>query len=1574
MNQSSTKQTDNMKTANKPTRACICTRARAHARTPLRTLACAWALFLALMVGAGSAWGQTLEKGTTPISTTGESTHTTPTGWKITKIECWGGGGSGAYRNSGSSSNKTGGGGGGGGGYVGANVYFPQGAQVTVKVGTGGAAVSNGSGNLGGASYVDYNSNTFRVTANGGAGASDATGGYGAGQNNTAVGSWTNSSTYLNGTPTTHKGGNGATSSGARTRYSGGGGAGAGSGADGGSASNSDGGAGVSTNPGASISYQYYQSTGWFSGEWKNATLYGGSGGTGNAYYDDYSTSNSLIGSHPELNEGRNGRNYGGGGAGAHDYNSGKGGNGFVRITTEACDVRVVFNENKPSATQGNVSWNSNNTLASLTNHTYEYAKYDSNVYKSPFTNALQLKGYTFNGFFTASSGGTQVNYDSKITTTLFTALANSNAWTGTPANVGNITLYAQWTAKTYDLTLHANGTTVSPAKFGTGENNGSITAKATYDKGYNTATYTGSSWNAHFGVTRVGYTFKGWYATKAAADLAGDDTIHGVTAYTTDGNKELWAGWVPCPVIVTFDGQNPEPDSTITWNMGNDLSLDHKYAGTYDKKVYPSDWSGKLSLTGYSFDGFFKDAACSDDNVVSNGIIINTSNFTISNLANCSGSMTLYAKWTPKPYTLILDAGTDINSWGDCYNCDNPYDRIRSFYREKFTDPAFGGGSCVDDSLVRADWIFKGWYTEPTGGRRINRNTALTVNDIDWSNATATLYAQWQLSPTCLLHLNGGTLTTTCISGCNLEQNESGLYRFKLTNGQVFDSCSGLNATGAAADAYITREGYTFDGWYDQDGTTSGQWGTQFSFKDTVFHDSDGGTHAYAKWSPKQYTLTFNANNGTFGSGATKETKIYYDSAYKTAKPALAGDATNWSNHFGVQRTGFEFVGWYDYEVADNANAGDSITNSSLFKQDNDNTVLYAGWKPVDVTVKYNPHGGSQPQDSKATYTQAYPHSCNRATQRAGYLFKGWWLTYNETSGEYTNQVIFGQTLCNNYEEHTLHAKWDPDTAVVKYNTHGGSSVADSKAAYTEPYPESCNGVTTQDGYTFKGWWLTYDETSGEYADSVTFGTNGTICNVYPPTVSWLHAKWKANNYIITFHANGNDGSPAYFDNRNTANGTKDANITFANKYESAMATSGVTTWAGHYGVFRPGYHFDYWYNSNNVTIAGTENYTTVGKTDLNAHWTANNYYTLKLNANGYGSYNGKFGSATEKTLTGLIYDTRYEDLTDNTGWMTFGATLTGHTLTGWNTEPNGSGNARTANDLFTGDDTLSNSFVLYAQWQPRNVVVTFNANGTANSPAYVPQGQTSTETTKTYSYGSNMNNRPTPSRAGYTFDGWYLGDTEITDETKCDQSAIVFADATSSGTLTVVAKWTAKKYNLVLNANDNNKYPAGFDNNTTTKTKTISNINYDTHYGDINGWKDFGVSRLGFIFANWKTAASGGETRSEADPFNGNDTLGLYADWTPRTVKVTFIPNGAYMSNTERDYTYGQAFGYLPVISKTGYENADWYLGETQIFNTTLCDTNLIQWPDGEDYGTLTLEAHWTPKQYPCCRAVLR
>ena len=107
--------------------------------------------------------------------------------------------------------------------------------------------------------------------------------------------------------------------------------------------------------------------------------------------------------------------------------------------------------------------------------------------------------GHTFNGWFTATTGGTQV--------TSATVYQKSE---------GNITIHAQWTQATYTITYNGNGGTPS-----------SSTQNITYGATYGTLPT----------VTKSYYSFVGWFTAQV-----GGTQITSTSTYTTEGNQTLYA------------------------------------------------------------------------------------------------------------------------------------------------------------------------------------------------------------------------------------------------------------------------------------------------------------------------------------------------------------------------------------------------------------------------------------------------------------------------------------------------------------------------------------------------------------------------------------------------------------------------------------------------------------------------------------------------------------------------------------------------------------------------------------------------------------------------------------------------------------------------------------------------------------------------------------------------------------------------------------------------------------------------------------------------------------------------
>ena len=75
--------------------------------------------------------------------------------------------------------------------------------------------------------------------------------------------------------------------------------------------------------------------------------------------------------------------------------------------------------------------------------------------------------------------------------------------------------------------------------------------------------------------------------------------------------------------------------------------------------------------------------------------------------------------------------------------------------------------------------------------------------------------------------------------------------------------------------------------------------------------------------------------------------------------------------------------------------------------------------------------------------------------------------------------------------------------------------------------------------------------------------------------------------------------------------------------------------------------------------------------------------------------------------------------------------------------------------------------------------------------------------------------------------------------------------------------------------------------------------------------------LSRPGYRFKGWYTAASGGSQVSESTIVTGNVTY--YAQWTPINYTVTFSGNGGSTSQSSRTVGYGSGVGTLPSATRT-------------------------------------------------------
>ncbi|MBE6686879.1 MAG: hypothetical protein E7591_06565 [Ruminococcaceae bacterium] len=284
---------------------------------------------------------------------------------------------------------------------------------------------------------------------------------------------------------------------------------------------------------------------------------------------------------------------------------------------------------------------------------------YDSTYSALP---APTRTGYTFNGWFTAATGGTQVTSSTKVTIT------------------SNQTLYAHWTAKSYTLTFVLQG--------------------GTQQSGY-AESYTflaDQSFNEVIGgfpiPTRTGYDFRYWQWSNHT-DHCWETEWGANQTYYFGQNITVYARWDAATYTVTFNKN--ASDATLTTT-----SVTVTYGKEYGTLPEPSRGDE------YLFDGWFTQAE-GGTRVTSTTIVTATSNHTLyahwldaasyTITFNSNGYLNAQNNMVPTPVSV---SGTSLPGGGTTAS-------FNISKNQKFAD-AVGHSAYFP---THANWTFVGWKAE---------------------------------------------------------------------------------------------------------------------------------------------------------------------------------------------------------------------------------------------------------------------------------------------------------------------------------------------------------------------------------------------------------------------------------------------------------------------------------------------------------------------------------------------------------------------------------------------------------------------------------------------------------------------------------------------------------------------------------------------------------------------------------------------------------------------------------------------------------------------------------------------
>ena len=684
------------------------------------------------------------------------------------------------------------------------------------------------------------------------------------------------------------------------------------------------------------------------------------------------------------------------------------------------------------------------------------------------------------------------------------------------------------------------------------------------------------------------------------------------------------------------------------------------------------------------------------------------------------------------------------------------------------------------------------------------------------------------------------------------------------------------------------------------------------------------------AQWTINQYTLTFK-------NGETVYKTITQDYGTAIAKPA---DPT---------KTGYTFAGW-DENIPANMPAK--------------NMTIKAKWTANQYTVTFDSDGGSACESKTVTYDR--PYGTLPKPTKEGYTFTGWYDN---------NTLIYDTTLYRTAGAKKLTAHWGIVSYTITYSVDNKilESVNDTRefgASLDKLY------TYTKTGYTVSEW------TQSDGSQPPT---------TMPARQVYLYATTTPISYTISYQLNGGtnaESNPASYTVESgeiklaapsregyTFRGWKSGTTTEmapviavgsigSRSYEAVWQVNShtlkyvldgkETTRTVNYGETvtvtpadaKTGYTFSGW-KLEGATAKNGQFTMPDNDVTITGGYTANTY-TVKFNANGGNeceditvTYDGKYTHLPTTTRTGYTFD----------GWYDGSTKVTAGTVV-----------------KTTADQTLT------ARWTANTYTVKFDSDG----------GSACKEITVTYD--GKYPTLPAPTKEGYTFDGWFDGETQVMSGTA----------VTITEDQTLTARWGINTYTITYQVDGQTvkteSVTYGEDIPAYTYTKTgydvsawspaapekmparnltftaISKVHQHSLTYMLDGEMksqapvNYGTAvavqadptKTGYTFSGWKV--------SGAEPVDGKFTMPdndvtITGSFSANTYTVTFNANGGEGNMADQSFTYDEK----QALAANGFTRTGWRFTGWKVGNTTYTDGQAVSNLTAEASSIVTLEAQW-------------
>ena len=1166
----------------------------------------------------------------------------------------------------------------------------------------------------------------------------------------------------------------------------------------------------------------------------------------------------------------------------AENYAYGTAGSDIAKPVDPTMAADQMYSYSFKGWNDGTVSYGKDDTLADVTEDVTYTAEYDT----TPVDHTI-----TFN-----SNGGSSVDSITQEYGSAITPPANPTregytfaGWSPEiPANMPaeDITLTAQWTAKSHNVTYNYTGTAPPGAP--------AVPVSSSHDYG--------TEVNVADSPECAGYTFSGWTTSDAIVSdskftmpdkdvtLSGSWTINQYTITFKDGENTLhtitqnYNSAVTPPAYPTKEGYTfqewdavipssmPAKDMTINaiWTV-NSYNVSYSYSGDIPNGAPSAPASSSheygasvtvdtaTKLAGYTFSGWTAD-----------GLSVDEGSFTMP-----AKDVTFTGTWTANGETkykvehylentdglFIHDQSKDQTLQGqtDTIATANPISIDHYSYDSENSNNVASGTIAGNESLV-----LKLYY-------KLDRHNITFVD----SNGTTVLKET--------VEYPYGTAMENIVKPADPKKNTDSRYSYEfagwepavaaVTNDQTykakytetpinytlsFDTDGGSTiasitqgyGTAITVPANPTKVGYTFTGW-------------DKAIPPTM---PDNDMTVKAQWTINSHKVTYSYNGTKPDKAPAAPSEVSYD--YGTAVTVEEAPTLE----------GYTFSGW--------TLTGAETSGSSFSMPDNDVSIT-GSWTINKYKITFDTAGGNTIADIEQYYGTDITAPADPA--RKGYTFDGWDKEIPSTMPA---------------EDITITAKWKANSHKVRY-MYGGNPPNGVPAVPEEKSYDYDSSVTLEQtpsfaGYDFIGWsTLNQDVSISDNAfampdSDVVFSGYWNPRGDTPYTVEHYFEQTDGT-YVIdadkTEHKTGKTRDYVYAAEGNFDHYTCDKTIP-GTRGSGNIAGDGSLVLKLYYKLDR---HSITFVDSDGETVlkeAEPYPYGTAAddiekpddptkETDSKYSYTFSGWTPSLADVTEDATYKATYSKTpVEHTITFVTGGgTEIAPITQG-----YGTTITkpadpekvGHTFSGW--------------DVAVPDTMPDENLTITAKWSIHKNDVSYSYTGP------VPEGAAAIlpATQKDVEYGANVDVAAAPAITGYTFSGWSTNDAEVAD----GKFTMPDNDVAFTGS------WTINKYKIT------------FD---TAGGSSIAAIEQD--YGTkISAPAD--PEREGYTFGGWD---------KDIPSTMPAEDMTITAKWKINSYKVSYsygneAPDGAADVPVETAYDYDSEVSVAAAPAVDGYTFSGW------------------------------------------------